>query len=67
MGFPLTPSYQFLGLGAGFHKGYDVVCVMDFAAEYEDHLDSRTRPQAPEQHNQGYGFAHKAPLPQQQK
>ena len=34
-------SYGFLGLGAGFHKNYDVVCVMDFASEYEDYLENQ--------------------------
>ena len=30
-----------VGIGVGKHKNYEVCCVIDFAAEYEDKLEPR--------------------------
>lgn len=32
-------SYSFVGIGCGFHKSFDLICVMDLAGSYEDHLE----------------------------
>jgi len=37
-----------LGVGAGQHKVYDVICVMDFAAEFEDFLETMSYGKRPE-------------------
>jgi hypothetical protein len=26
-------------MGVSYHKTYDIICVIDFAAEYSDHLE----------------------------
>lgn len=46
-------DYLIVGVACGYHKGYEVCCVMDLAAEYEDELEKK-------QHSK------KAPEPQQQ-
>ena len=33
-------SYSIVGMGVSFHKTYDIICVIDFAAEYSDHLEN---------------------------
>ena len=35
----LYRSYSFVGIGCGFHKSFDLICVMDLAGSYEDHLE----------------------------
>ena len=32
-------SYTVVGMGVSYHKTYDIICVIDFAAEYLDHLE----------------------------
>lgn len=32
-------SYAFVGIGCGFHKNFDLICVIDLAGGYEDHLE----------------------------
>ena len=45
-------SYSFAGVGCGFHKTYDLICVIDLAGSYEDHIEkiqSRTTKAEPHQ------------------
>jgi len=37
-----NPDYLLVGIACGYHKGYEVCCVMDLAAEYEDELERKT-------------------------
>lgn len=30
-------------MGVSYHKTYDIICVIDFAAEYIDHLEQHQR------------------------
>ena len=57
-----NPDYLLVGIACGYHKGYEVCCVMDLAAEYEDELEKKTggkktapAPQAPQQSSPNYG------------
>lgn len=36
-------SYSVVGIGVSYHKTYDVICVIDFAAEYVDHLEQHQK------------------------
>jgi hypothetical protein len=35
-------DYLMVGVACGYHKGYEVCCVMDLAAEYDDELERKT-------------------------
>jgi len=37
-----NPDYLLVGVACGYHKGYEVCCVMDLAAEYDDELERKT-------------------------
>lgn len=32
-------SYSYVGIGCAFHKTFDLICVVDLAGGYEDHLE----------------------------
>jgi len=48
-----NPDYLLVGCACGYHKGYEVCCVMDLAAEYDDELEKKTGGKKPAQQNFG--------------
>jgi len=57
-------DYLIVGVACGYHKGYEVCCVMDLAAEYEDELEKKkggnSRAQEPQQQHHHQPQHHQA-------
>ena len=45
-------DYLVVGIACGYHKGYEVCCVMDLASEYDDNLAKNTKSKPNISHNE---------------
>ena len=61
--YPRLTSYAFVGIGCGFHKNFELICVIDLAGSFEDffeqllHAKNAGQPSKRDKENRDANFA----------